>query len=116
MDVPNENTAHAADAEYTSNAGVRAKSVILRFCGATVQLARTLRFLAPILAPPRAMAAAADPETYGPRPGIIAPLPSAERGVAVVTATSPCGRYFLYANGTNVVVRDLHVRREMGEI
>ena len=53
--------------------------------------------------------AASSAATYGPKEGIIAPLPLAERGVAVVTAASADGRYFLYANGTNVVVRDLEV-------
>ncbi len=51
--------------------------------------------------------AAADASSYEPRAGLIAPLPSAERGFAVVTSASPDGRFLLYANGTNVVVRDL---------
>ena len=55
------------------------------------------------------MASPVDPQTYGPRPGIIAPLPLAERGVAVVTSVSADGKYIIYCNGTNVVVRDLQV-------
>jgi hypothetical protein len=46
-------------------------------------------------------------DEYGPRAGLLVPLPSAERGVAVVTSASPDGRFFLYVNGTNVIVRDL---------
>ena len=53
---------------------------------------------------------AAKPEEYGPRAGVLAPLPSAERGVAVVTAASPDGKLNVYCNGTNVVVRDIDVR------
>lgn len=49
-------------------------------------------------------AAAAD---FGPRAGVLAPLPSCERGVATVTAASPDGRLFIYCNGSNVVVREL---------
>ena len=40
----------------------------------------------------------------------LAPLPTAERGVAVVTSASPDGKLIIYANGTNVIVRDLEVR------
>ena len=50
---------------------------------------------------------AADASKYGPRAGLLVPLPSAERGVAVITSASPCGRFFLYCNGTNVIVRDV---------
>lgn len=49
------------------------------------------------------------PDLYGPRPGVIAPLPLGERGVAIVTAASPNGQYFIYSNGTNVIVRDVEV-------
>ena len=52
-------------------------------------------------------APATDDVPYGPRLGTLVPLPYGERGVAIVTAASPCGRYFLYANGTNVIIRDL---------
>lgn len=45
-------------------------------------------------------------ESYGPRPNMLVPQPAAERGVAVVTSASPCGRFFLYCNGQNVIVRD----------
>ncbi len=37
---------------------------------------------------------------------MIVPLPAAERGVSVVTSASPCGKYLIYCNGTNVIVRD----------
>jgi len=49
------------------------------------------------------------PEDYGPRSGVIAPLPLAERGIAVVTSASPDGKLFIYCNGTNVVVRSMDV-------
>ena len=52
------------------------------------------------------MAASAAPE-YGPRAGVLAPLPSCERGVAAVTAVSPDGKLLIYCNGANVVVREL---------
>ena len=48
-----------------------------------------------------------DPAVYGPRAGLLVPLPSVERGVPVVTSASPDGRFFLYTNGTNVIVRDV---------
>ncbi len=48
-----------------------------------------------------------DYSLYGPRPNLIAPLPSVERGVAVVTSSSPCGRFIIYVNGTNVIIRDI---------
>jgi hypothetical protein len=35
------------------------------------------------------MAAPIDPSTYGPRAGIITPLPLAERGVPVITSCFP---------------------------
>jgi WD40 repeat protein len=44
---------------------------------------------------------------FGPRAGVLAPLPSCERGVAAVTACSPDGALLVYCNGSNVVVRDL---------
>ena len=43
---------------------------------------------------------------YGPHANLIAPLPGGERGVSIVTSASPCGRYFIYCNGQNVIVRD----------
>jgi hypothetical protein len=53
------------------------------------------------------MAAPIDPSTYGPRAGIITPMPLAERGVPVITSCSPDGALFIYSNGSNVIVRDL---------
>jgi hypothetical protein len=50
-----------------------------------------------------------DPSEYGPRPGLLVPQPAAERGVAVVTSASPDGKYFVYCNGTNVIVRSVQV-------
>ena len=47
------------------------------------------------------------PVPYGPRAGVLAPLPSCERGVAAVTSCSPDGALLLYCNGSNVVVREL---------
>jgi hypothetical protein len=51
----------------------------------------------------------AKPEDYGPRAGIIAPLPMGERGIAMVTSASPDGKLLIYCNGTNVVVRSMDV-------
>ena len=48
-----------------------------------------------------------DLSSYGPRAGLIAPLPLAERGVAVVTSCSPDGTLFLYCNGSNVIARSI---------
>lgn len=56
------------------------------------------------------MAAPPNDAAYGPAVGLLAPLPAAERGVAVVTSASADGRYLVYCNGTNVIVRDLQVR------
>jgi hypothetical protein len=50
---------------------------------------------------------AADAATYGPREGLLAPLPAAERGVAVVLGASPDGKYLVYGSGTSVVVRSI---------
>jgi hypothetical protein len=61
-----------------------------------------------------ASSSAANPESYGPRPGVLAPLPAAERGVAVVTSASPDGKCFVYCNGTNVIVRDIDVSTDEG--
>ena len=54
------------------------------------------------------MSGAASPtvEAYGPRLNTLVPLPAGERGVAIVTSASPCGRYLIYCNGSNVIVRD----------
>ncbi len=52
---------------------------------------------------------------YGPRAGILAPLPAAERGVASVLAVSPDGEYLAYAAGANVVVRSVKVSVLMAE-
>ena len=54
------------------------------------------------------MSAAPSVESYGPRLNTLVPLPAGERGVAIVTAGSPCGRFLIYCNGTNVIVRDAH--------
>ena len=53
------------------------------------------------------MSAAAGAADFGPRAGVLAPLPSCERGVAAVTAASPDGALLIYCNGSNVIVRDL---------
>lgn len=53
---------------------------------------------------------AAKPEEYGPKAGVLAPLPACERGVATVTGASPDGKLFIYSNGSNVVIRDMDVR------
>ena len=53
------------------------------------------------------MAAPLDPASYGPRAGLLVPLPLAERGVSVITSASPDGSLLIYANGSNVIVRDL---------
>lgn len=47
---------------------------------------------------------------YGPAAGIIAPLPAAERGVAVPLGVSPDGEFLAYGNQTNVIVRSVKVR------
>lgn len=60
----------------------------------------------------RMASAAPTPEQYGPKKGVISPLPAAERGVAVVMHHSPDGKYICYPNGSNVVVRSLEVRQE----
>ncbi len=44
-------------------------------------------------------------DTYGPRLNTLVPLPSGDRGVAIVTSASPCGRFLLYCNGSNVIAR-----------
>ncbi len=46
---------------------------------------------------------------YGPRPGVLAPLPMAARGVASVLHTSADGKYIAYGNETNVIVRSIEV-------
>ena len=68
-------------------------------------------FTAPSLCPCcyNRMSGAAKVEEYGPQPGFLVPLPLVERGVSVVTAASPDGAFFLYCNGTNVIVRSLEV-------
>ena len=48
-----------------------------------------------------------DYSAYGPRANTLASLPAVERGVAAVTSASPCGRFFMYVNGTNVIIRDI---------
>ena len=53
------------------------------------------------------MSSPPDPSTYGPTAGIITPMPLAERGVPVITSNSPDGALLIYANGSNVIVRDL---------
>lgn len=55
------------------------------------------------------MSSSSKPEDYGPRAGIISPLPMGERGIAIVTGASPDGKLFIYCNGTNVVVRSMDV-------
>ena len=47
---------------------------------------------------------------YGPRAGVLAPFPAAERGVAVVMSVSPDGEFLAYPNGSTVVVRSVKVR------
>jgi uncharacterized protein with WD repeat len=54
------------------------------------------------------MSASPSVESYGPRLNTLVPLPAGERGVAIVTAGSPCGKFLIYCNGTNVIVRDAH--------
>ena len=49
----------------------------------------------------------ADPSSYGPRPGIIAPSAAVERGVAVVLHASACGTYLAYGNGPSVIIRSI---------
>ena len=44
---------------------------------------------------------------YGPRSGVIAPLPPCERGVAFVLGASADGKYLVYGNLSNVVVRSI---------
>lgn len=55
------------------------------------------------------MSGAATEAEYGPRAGILAGLPTLERGVAGVTSASPDGKFFIYCNGTTVVVRSVEV-------
>ena len=55
------------------------------------------------------MASTSKESEYGPRPGILVPLPQLERGVAGVTSSSPDGKFFIYSNGTSVIVRSLEV-------
>ena len=53
------------------------------------------------------MSSSATPATYGPKAGVLAPLPACERGVATVTSCSPDGKLFIYCNGSNVIIRDI---------
>lgn len=55
------------------------------------------------------MSSAATESEYGPRAGILAGLPMLERGVAGVTSASADGRFFIYSNGTSVIVRSVDV-------
>ena len=56
------------------------------------------------------MSSSAKPEEYGPRPGLLVPQPSVERGVSVVLGASPDGKFIAYGSGTNVIVRSVEVR------
>lgn len=52
-------------------------------------------------------AAAAAAAEFGPRAGVIAPLPPCERGVALVLSASADGQYLAYGSSTNVIIRSV---------
>lgn len=57
------------------------------------------------------MAAGGDADkAYEPRGGFLPPQPVTERGQPTVLAASPDGRFLVYGNGTNVIVRSIAVR------
>lgn len=45
--------------------------------------------------------------------GLIVPQPATARGVAAVISVSADGKFLIYTNGNNVIVRSVEVRWEM---
>ncbi len=56
------------------------------------------------------MASSEAAAAYGPRAGLLVPLPPCERGLALVLGSSADGKLMCYGSTTNVVIRSTEVR------